>query len=195
MGFACSNRKSIEILARALPERLARTSENLAKRKRKASHNQSASEPCQENSKFSFRDATWHRFWWPRRAPGRSRAIFLPSRGALGDPPGTPEVHWGHPETLPRRSRDAFGTLWGATIRAERVQKPIFGRFWVAGGLSVDRFSINVYDDFQSILQASWPVNGITHYGDAHRRTHTAKQKARQRESDWHCRFDRPCST
>ena len=180
--------------ARALPKRLARTSENQAKFGRKSIENRSASEPCQENSIFSFRDATWHRFWSPRRAPGRSWAIFLASKGALGDPPGGPEARWGRPEKLPRRFRDAFGTPLGATIRAERVQGQICDRFWVSGGLSSDRFSIDLSDDFRSILQASWTVNGITHYSDAHRRTRCEAKSSTERKR-LALQVDRPCST
>ena len=40
-------------------------------------------EPHARNSRLSFPDATWRRFWSPRRASGRSRPPFLASRGAL----------------------------------------------------------------------------------------------------------------
>ena len=105
-----------------------------------------------ENSIFPLPDATWCRFWSPRHAPRRSRAPFLASRGTLGDPPDAFAARRGRsrdaPETLPRRSRDAFGTLLDATGCPERVPGPIFSRFWVPRGVSRDRFSIDFHRDF-----------------------------------------------
>ena len=95
-----------------------------------------ASEPRDKNSIFSLPDDLWRRFWSPRRAPGRSRASFLASRGALGDPSGTPGARRGRSGTLPGRSGDAFGTLLHATGSPERVQAAILSRFWVPQGVS-----------------------------------------------------------
>ena len=80
-------------------------------------------------------------------APGRSfwrqRACLGILQALLRSAGDAPQERWGRPETLPRRSRDAFGTRLGATIHAERVQGPICDQFWVSGGLSSDRFSTN----------------------------------------------------
>ena len=119
----------LKFAARALPERLARSSENRANIERKSAENRSASEPCEENSIFSFPDATWRRFGPPRRAPGRSQALFLASRVTLGHAAGAPGTRRGRPRTLPRRSRDPFETPLAATKRPERVPGPIFDRF------------------------------------------------------------------
>ena len=113
-----------------------------------------------EKSIFPLPDATWCRFWSPRRAPRRSRAPFLASRGTLGNPPDAPAARRGRSGTLPRRSQDAFGTLLDATGCPERVPGTIFIRFWVPRGLSGDRFSIDFHGDFRLILRASWPANG-----------------------------------
>ena len=59
-----------------------------------------ANAQSEENSIFPLPDATWCRFWSPRRAPGRSRAPFLATRGTLGDSPDAPAARRG-------RSRDA----------------------------------------------------------------------------------------
>ena len=99
-------------------------------------------------SVFSLWDATWHRFWSPRRAPGRSWAHFLASRVPLVTPPGAPGARRGRPKTLLRRSQDASGTLLGATGHPERVPGPILTRFWVPRDLCWDRFRINVRVDF-----------------------------------------------
>ena len=64
-----------------------------------------------ESSIFPFSDATWRRFWSPRRAPRRSRAPFLACRVALGDSPGPPGERRGRSVMLPRHSRDAPETL------------------------------------------------------------------------------------
>ena len=113
-------------------------------------------------------------------APGRDLVSILVSsacsqalQGALSGVPGDPWRPSGRfrgapgtlrdaPETLPRRSRDAFGTLLDATGCPERVPGPIFSRFWVPRGVSRDRFSIDFLCDFRSILRASWPANGKT---------------------------------
>ena len=62
-----------------------------------------------ENSIFPLPDATWCRFWSPRRAPRRSRAPFLVSRGTLGDSPDTPAARRGRSGMLPRRSQSGQG--------------------------------------------------------------------------------------
>ena len=121
---------------------------------KKSNENQSASEPCQDNSIFLFPDATWHRFWSPRRAPRRSRAPFLAFRGALGDSPGTPGGRRGRSGMLSRRSGDAFGTLLHATESPEKVPGAILTRFWVPRGVSEDRFSVDFRGDFRFILRA-----------------------------------------
>ena len=76
------NRKSMKVVEKSLRRRCA-------------------NEPREENSIFSFPDASWRQFRSTRRAPGRSRAPLLASRGALGDPPGVPGARRGHPERLP----------------------------------------------------------------------------------------------
>ena len=114
------------------------------------------------NSIFPLSDATWCRFWSPRHAPRRSRAPFLASRGTLGDPPDAPAARRGRSGTLPRRSRDAFGTLLDATGCPERVPGTIFTRFWVPRGVSGDEFPIDFHYDLRSILRASWPADGKT---------------------------------
>ena len=101
-----------------------------------------------ESSIFPFSDATWRRFWSPRRAPRRSRAPFLACRVALGDSPGPPGGRRGRSVTLPRRSRDAFGTLLHDTGSPERVPGAILSRFWVPRGVSGDRSSV----DFRSVF-------------------------------------------
>ena len=101
-----------------------------------------------ENSIFPLPDATWCRFWSPRRAPRRSRAPFLASRGTLGDPPDAPATRRGCSGTLPSRSRDALRTLLDTMGCPERVPGPFFTRFWVPRGVSGDRFSIDFLYDF-----------------------------------------------
>ena len=121
-----------------------------------------ANAPREKNSIIPLPDETWRRFWSPRRAPECSRAPFLTSWGALKDSLGAPGARRGRPKTLPRRSRDAFGTLLDATMCPERVLGAILSRFWVPRGVSGDRFSIDFRDDFRLISRASWPANGIT---------------------------------
>ena len=125
------NRKSTKIVEKSLRRRFA-------------------NEPREENSIFSLPDATWRRFWSPRRAPGRSWAHFLASPGALGDPPGAPGARRGRPKTLLRRSQDASGTLLGATGHPERVPGPILTRFWVPRDLCRDRFWFDFRVDFRT---------------------------------------------
>ena len=88
-----------------------------------------ANEPRGKNSIFALPGTTWRRFSSPWHAPGRSRALFLPSQGALGDPPGDPGARRGRSERLPRRSRDAFRTFLGAMGHPERVRGSILSRF------------------------------------------------------------------
>ena len=121
-----------------------------------------ANELHEENSIFPLPDATWRRFWSSQCAPECSRAPFLTFRGALRDSLGAPGARRGRPKTLPRRSRDAFGTLLDASGCPERVPGAIFTRFWVPRAVSGDRFSIDFLYDFRSILRASWPANGKT---------------------------------
>ena len=85
-------------------------------------------------------------------APGRDLASILvvsvrsrELQGALSDVPehlrdslGAPGARRGRPKTLPRRSRDAFGTLLDATMCPERVLGAILSRFWVLRGVSGD---------------------------------------------------------
>ena len=52
--------------------------------------------------------------------------------GRPGDAPDAPVVRRGRSGALPRRSRDAFGTLLDATGRPERVLGAILKRFWVS---------------------------------------------------------------
>ena len=121
-----------------------------------------ANAPRKKNSIFPLPDATWRRFWSSQRAPECSRAPFLTFRGALRDSLGAPGARRGRPKTLPRRSRDAFGTLLDVTMCPERVLGAILSRFWVPRGVSGDRFSIDFRGDFRLILRASWPANGTT---------------------------------
>ena len=115
-----------------------------------------ANEPRGKKSIFALPGATWRRFWRLRSIPGRSRALLLASRAALGDPPGDPGACRGRPETLPRRSRDAFRMLLGTTGRPERVAGSILSRFWVLRGSSGqlpgpiwDRFSCQFSHQFR----------------------------------------------
>ena len=85
-------------------------------------------EPHAKKSRLSFPDATWWRFWSPWRAPGSSWALFLTSRGAFRDPPGTPGARREHADVLPGCSQGALGTLLGATGRPEGVHGPILTR-------------------------------------------------------------------
>ena len=80
-----------------------------------------ANAPRKKNSIFPLPDATWRRFWSSQCAPECSRAPFLTFRGALRDSLGAPGARRGRPKTLPRRSRDAFGTLLDATMCPEKV--------------------------------------------------------------------------
>ena len=98
-----------------------------------------AHEPHEEKSIFSFPDATARRFWLPRRAPGRPRALFLASQGVLGGSPCAPGTRQDAPGTLPSRSRETAGTLLGATGRPERAPRPILTRFWETWSLCRDR--------------------------------------------------------
>ena len=66
-----------------------------------------AHETHERKSIFSFPDATARRFWLPRRAPGRSRALFLASQGVLGGSQCAPGARRGRAKTLPARSRVA----------------------------------------------------------------------------------------
>ena len=109
-----------------------------------------------QNSIFSLPGATWRRFWRLRSIPGRSRALLLASRAALGDPPGDPGACRERLETLPRRSRDAFRMLLGTAGRPERVAGSILSRFWVLRGSSGqlpgpiwDRFSYQFSHQFR----------------------------------------------
>ena len=68
-----------------------------------------ANEPRVKKLIFALPGATWRRFWSPRRAPGRSRAPFLASRGSLGDPPDAPAARRGRSGTLPRRFLNVHG--------------------------------------------------------------------------------------
>ena len=105
--------------------------------------------------------ATWRRFGPPRRAPGRFQALFLACRGALWNPPGAPGASLGCHEMLQRRSRDASGTLLGSMGCPERVPGSIFIRFPVPRTFPrVDLHSIFA-PIFASLLQASWPANGM----------------------------------
>ena len=142
-----------------------------------------------KNSIFPRPDATWHRFWSSQCAPECSRAPFLTFQDALRDSLGAPGARRGRPKTLPRRSHDAFGTRLDPTVRPESVPGAILSRFWVPRGVSGDRFSMDFRDDFRFILRASWPANGITLDGQAHRQTHAAKQNhstERERERVTH---------
>ena len=95
-------------------------------------------EPHAKNSRLSFLDATWRRFWSPWRAPGSSWAPFLTSRGAFRDPPDAPGARRGHADVLPGCSQGALGTLLGATGHPEGVPGPNLTRFWVPRRLSRD---------------------------------------------------------
>ena len=117
------------------------------------------------------RSAKKTRFFRSRTRLGVDFSLLGALPGAPGRPfwrPGAPlatlrTLSWragDAPETLPRRSRDAFGTLLDVTGCPERVPGAIFTRFWVPRGVSGDRFSIDFHNDCRSILQASWPANG-----------------------------------
>jgi hypothetical protein len=95
-------------------------------------------EPHARNSRLSFPDATWRRFWSPGRAPGSSWAPIWTSRGAFRDPPGAPGARREHADVLPGCSQGALGTLLGATGRPEGVHGPILTRFRVPRRLSRD---------------------------------------------------------
>ena len=84
-------------------------------------------------------------------APGRDLASILaaPERSRVlpNAPPGVPGRSWGdslgdpgacrgHPEMLPRCSRDAFRMLLGTTGRPEGVARSSLNRFWVLRGSS-----------------------------------------------------------
>ena len=77
---------------------------------------------------FSLPDVPWNRFWPLRRAPGRSWARSLAFLGAFVDSLRALGTHRGLPETLPRRSRDPFGTLLEVPGRPESVS----GTMWIA---------------------------------------------------------------
>ena len=109
-----------------------------------------------KTSSFALTGATWRRFWWLRSIPGRSRALLLASRAAHGNRPGDSGECRGRPETLPRRSWDAFRMLLGITERPERVAGSILSRFWVLRGSSGqlpgpiwDRFSCQFSHQFR----------------------------------------------
>ena len=95
-------------------------------------------EPHARNSRLSFPDATWRRFWLLWRAPGSSWAPFWTSRAAFRDPPGAPGARREHADVLPGCSQGALGTLLGATGRPEGVHGPILTRFRVPRRLSRD---------------------------------------------------------
>jgi len=93
--------------------------------------------------------------WGSRKKVGSLREIFwglpgtlknrgLPHKGFFGAPRASP----GRSETLPNRSRDAFGTLFDSTGRPERVPGAILGRFCVPRCVTRDRLSIDVREDF-----------------------------------------------
>ena len=115
---------------------------------------------CDDGSRTSVREKT--EFWAPGcdlasilAAPkhfGRSRALLLASRAALGDPSGDPGACRGRPKTLPRRSREAFRMLLGTTGRPERVAGSILSRFWMLRGSS-GQLSGSIWDRFSN----DWP--------------------------------------
>ena len=190
----------LKFAASALPERLARTSENRAKIERKSSESRSASAPRKENSMLPLpacRNRSlfrlFRRFGGPEKRLAHSEGFSGGSRGPrkiVGCPPKVflglprpPRASPGRSETLLKRTRDAFGTLFDSTGRPERVPGAILGRFWVPRCVTRDRLSIDFREDFRSILRARRPANGITLDSSTHRRAHAAKQKARQRET------------
>ena len=149
-------------------------------------------EPRYKNSIFSLPDVTWRRFWSPWRAPGRSRALFLASRGVLWDPTGAPGASQGRRETLLGRSRDASGTLLGSMGCPERVPGSIFIRFSVPRDLSQGRSSLDFRANFRvtfaSELAGEWHASRLSDIqSDAHcgakvldkpnKHAHAAQQK------------------
>ena len=115
-----------------------------------------ANAPREENSIFSLTNATWRRFWSPRRAVGRSRALFLVSRCVLGSLLGGPGACRGRPGTRARRSRDAFGTLLGASGRPERVPGSILVQFRVPRETMQMDFGVHFCVTFASELASEW---------------------------------------
>ena len=101
---------------------------------------------------FSIPGVSWRRFWRPRSVPGCSQAPLLASQVALVDPLGDPGPRRRRPETLPRRSRDAFRMLLGTTRRPERVAGSILSRFWMLRNSS-GQLSGSIWDRFSN----DWP--------------------------------------
>ena len=126
----------------------------------------------------------WH--GTPRDAPrcqrdttSRHETTRRDATGRHKSPRDASEMPWGRPwaqRFVPRGSRDRSVIDFGS------------------GGLASDRFSIDLSDDFRSILQASWTVNGITHYGNAHRHTRCEAKGSTERKRPA-LQVDRPCST
>ena len=108
-------------------------------------------------------DAPGRSFW----RPGVPLGILLAFPGRGKDAPGRSRDA---PETLPRSIRDALGRH-EASRKGPEIN---FGSILGALRAPRDRFSIDLCDEFRSLLRASCPANGIALYGSAHRRTHAA---------------------
>ena len=125
--------------------RLCRKNKNRRNSRKNCSDNTSRTHSAEKTRFFRFRTRLGVDFGLLGMLPGAPGRPFWRPGGPLATLRTLSRRAGDAPETLPRRSRDAFGTLLDATGCPERVPGPIFSRVWVPRGVSRDRFSI----DFQ----------------------------------------------
>ena len=128
--------------------RLCRKNKNRRKSTKNRSDNASRTHSAEKTRFFRSRTRLGVDFGLLGMLPGAPGRPFWRPGGPLATLRTLSRRAGDAPETLPRRSRDAFGTLLDATGCPERVPGPIFSRFWVPRGVSRDRFSIDFHRDF-----------------------------------------------
>ena len=110
------------------------------------------SESRETNMFFSLPDATWRRFWTPRRAPGRRRVSFLASRGHSATSRALP----GHAGDAPRCLRDAPEMLPALSVAPWGVPGGSWDRFLLDCGCPGTSPGTHFASISAMSLQASW---------------------------------------